>query len=139
MTVRVIFGICSAALAAGCGGGHGGVLGASTRLCAKLTAEPNVALAAVVKRPLVAFREPGHGSIARFGLLNANGVDTVFAVRSETCDATWLRVQLPLRPNGATGWVRADHVKRVEVKTRIVVDLSERRVTFFKSGRPVDW
>ena len=85
--------------------------------------------------PLTAFRRPGHGAIARFGLLNVNGVDTVFGVLDETCRATWLRVQLPLRPNGVTGWVRADHVRQVRVRARIVVDLSERRVRFYENGR----
>ena len=44
---------------------------------------------------------------------------------------------LPLRPNGATGWVRASHVQLVRLRTRIVVDLSERRVSFYKRGRLV--
>jgi lipoprotein-anchoring transpeptidase ErfK/SrfK len=39
-----------------------------------------------------------------------------------------------MRPNGAVGWVRADHVEQVPVRTRIVVDLSERKVRFFKNG-----
>jgi lipoprotein-anchoring transpeptidase ErfK/SrfK len=53
------------------------------------------------------------------------------------CRATWLHVQLPVRPNGATGWVRADTVDTVRLRTRIVVDLSERRVRFYKGGRLV--
>jgi lipoprotein-anchoring transpeptidase ErfK/SrfK len=73
--------------------------------------------------------------VARFGLLNVNGVDTVFAVRGISCDGRWLHVQLPMRPNGATGWVSTDHVMRVALRTRIVVDLSERTVRFYKRGR----
>jgi lipoprotein-anchoring transpeptidase ErfK/SrfK len=88
-----------------------------------------------VRHPLVAFRSPGRGPIADFGLRNVNGVDTVFAVRGVSCDARWLHVQLPLRPNGVTGWVRANRVERIAVSTRIVVDLSERRVRFYKNGR----
>ncbi|MDX6455249.1 MAG: hypothetical protein QOD48_1356, partial [Gaiellaceae bacterium] len=34
-------------------------------------------------------------------------------------------------------WVRASHVQLVRVRTRIVVDLSERRVRFYKRGRLV--
>ena len=86
---------------------------------------------------MAAFRTPGHGRIARFGLLNVNGVDTVFAVRGISCDARWLRVQLPLRPNGATGWIAAARVGRFAVSTRIVVDLSDRTVRFYKHGRLV--
>src|SRR5947199_4382267 len=133
MTVRVIFGIAVVTLLAGCGA-RGGVEGAVKQLCATAAIQPvgsgNVAWAAIVKRPLAAFREPGRGPIARFGLLNVNGVDTVFGILAErvnaSCRATWLHVQLPLRPNGRTGWVRADHVRRLPVRTRIVVDLSRR-------------
>jgi lipoprotein-anchoring transpeptidase ErfK/SrfK len=125
--------------AAGCGGGsgHGGVAGTTTRLCAQLPQTANVSYAAVVRRPVVAFRRPGRGRIARFGRVNVNGVDTVFAVRGISCDARWLHVQLPLRPNGRTGWVRASHVRRIAVRTRIVVDLSERSVRFYRAGRLV--
>jgi lipoprotein-anchoring transpeptidase ErfK/SrfK len=138
MSVRVIFGVALVTILAGCGGGYrGGVKGTTTRLCAQLPRATNVAYAAVVRHPLVAFRRPAHGRIARFGLVNVNGVDTVFAVLGISCDARWLRVQLPLRPNGATGWVRASLVKRTAVRTRIVVDLSERTVTFYKRGKRV--
>jgi len=44
-------------------------------------------------------------------------------------------VQLPLRPNGVTGWVSASRVDRIAVTTRIVVDLSDRMVRFYKDGR----
>ena len=53
------------------------------------------------------------------------------------CRAQWLHVLLPMRPNGVTGWVRASHVQLVRVRTRIVVDLSDRRVRFYKRGRLV--
>ena len=119
----------------GGGGGHVGVERHAPPACARLPAAANVSYAAVVRRPLVAFRRPGRGRIAHFGLLNVNGVDTVFAVRGVSCDARWLHVQLPLRPNGVTGWVRASRVDRIGVSTRIVVDLSERSVRFYKDGR----
>jgi len=124
---------------AGCGGGggHSGVAAKPTRICAQLPRAANVSYAAIVRHPVVAFRRPGRDRIARFGLVNVNGVDMVFAVRGISCDAQWLHVQLPLRPNGVTGWVRANHVKRITVRTRIVVDLSQRTVRFYKQGRLV--
>ena len=130
---------------AGCGGGHVAVETTTTTptptptrpRCATLPQAADVAYAAVVSRPLVAFRTPGHGPIARFGLLNVNGVDTVFAVRGISCNGRWLRVQLPLRPNGATGWIPAGRVEQFALGTRIVVDLSDRMVRFYKDGRLV--
>ncbi len=77
----------------------------------------------------------------RFGRLNQNGVPTIFSVLAErvdgTCDPTGYRVQLPMRPNGRTGWVAAGAVDVRTVRTRIVVDVSERRVTLFRDGKPV--
>src|SRR3954453_5171319 len=136
MTVRVIFCVAAVTLLAGCGGTHGAVRGAAKQLCAAGSTRPagrgNVAWAAVVTRPLVAFHAPGHGSIARFGLVNVNHVDTAFGVLGarvgSASRATWVHVQLPLRPNGRTGWVRADHAPQLRVSTRIVVDLSQRVV-----------
>jgi lipoprotein-anchoring transpeptidase ErfK/SrfK len=99
------------------------------------------AYAARARRPLVAVRVPGGRAVARFGRRNVNGVPTVLGVLAERVDGTcvprWYRVQLPVRPNGTTGWVRAEAVRLARVETRIVVDLSERRVTLFRSGHRV--
>lgn len=97
--------------------------------------------AAVVQRPLRAYRRPGGAAFARFGLVNVNGVRTVLgvtgAVLGRSCRPTWYRVQLPMRPNGSTGWVHAFAVWVARVQTRIEVDVSERRLTFYRAGRPV--
>ena len=98
--------------------------------------------AAVVQaRGAVAYREPGVGRLAAFGRTNVNGVPTVFAVRAQRlgvdCEPDWFHVQLPLKPNGVTGWVRAADVELASVTTRIVVDLSDRKVTLFDRGRAV--
>jgi lipoprotein-anchoring transpeptidase ErfK/SrfK len=70
-----------------------------------------------------------------------NGAANVFGVLGERVDAAcrpaWLHVQLPMRPNGATGWVRAADVELGTVNTRVVVDLSERRVRVYRAGRLV--
>lgn len=92
-------------------------------------------------RRLTASRTLGDRAGAKFGLRNANGVRTVFGVLSvrvdASCRATHYKVQLPIRPNGATGWVRASDVRLRVVHTRIAVDLSQRRITLFRDGRPV--
>lgn len=46
----------------------------------------------------------------------------------------WLRVMLPERPNGLTGWVRADSVTRSTSPWRMVLQLSETRVRVYKDG-----
>ena len=100
-----------------------------------------VAYAAVVQRPVRAYRRPGRAGFARFGLENVNRVETVFgvtgAVLTRSCRATWYHVQLPMRPNGASGYVRARDVWVTRVPTRIEVDVSARRLSFFRRGRLV--
>jgi lipoprotein-anchoring transpeptidase ErfK/SrfK len=89
--------------------------------------------AAVVVRPTSAFRAPESRPIARFGLKNVNGARTVFSVLG--CRPSWLRVELPLRPNGVTGWVPVRDVALARVRTRILVDLSARRLRLYRDGR----
>ena len=99
------------------------------------------AYAAVVQRPVRAYRRPGHSAFARFGLKNVNGVETVFgvtgAVLTRSCRTTWYHVLLPMRPNGAVGYVRAHDLWVTRVPTRIEVDVSARRLSFFRRGRLV--
>jgi lipoprotein-anchoring transpeptidase ErfK/SrfK len=131
-------------LASACGGDRSshGVAGARKTLCALGALRPlgttDAAVAGILLRPTTAFHEVGGAPVARFGLKNVNGAPTVFGVLGERvdtrCRATWLHVQLPMRPNGATGWVRASVVQTVKLHTRIVVDLSERRVRLYKRG-----
>lgn len=86
-------------------------------------------------------RGPNGATFARFGRLNINGVPTVFAalqaVMGAGCKAAWYRVMLPLKPNGQTGYVRARAVRLRPLRTRVVVDLSTRRLTVFERGRSV--
>ncbi len=46
----------------------------------------------------------------------------------------WVRVRLPGRPNGHTGWIRAAHTRRASTGWRISLDLSSRRVTVYDYG-----
>jgi len=94
---------------------------------------------ALAVRPTVAYRRPGATPLARFGLRNVNGAPTVFSAVGDVvdaqCRAAWLHVELPLRPNGVTGWVRAADVRRLRVRTRIVVDVSARRLSLYRGNR----
>jgi hypothetical protein len=87
---------------------------------------------------VVAYRRPGEHPFARFGRFNVNGVPTVLAaldaVRGAGCRHAWYRVQLPLKPNGITGYVRARKVRLRSVRSRIVIDLSARRLLLFRRG-----
>jgi lipoprotein-anchoring transpeptidase ErfK/SrfK len=97
--------------------------------------------AAAVRTLARAFRHPRAQPVAAFTRYNRYGVRTVFAVRAAVllrdCTVAWYRVQLPIKPNGIVGYVRAGDVRLLPVRTRIAVDVSARRLTYFRDGRPV--
>jgi lipoprotein-anchoring transpeptidase ErfK/SrfK len=140
-------------LAAGCGG-HAKQTQQQTRrarppappqrTCAPGTVRhvgsARLAYAAVV-RSHATVSSGGGRVLARFGRMNQNGVPTIFAVRGVRVDArcrpdSYL-VQFARRPNGVTGWVPSRQVGVEPVRTRILVDLSEKRVTLYKNGKRV--
>jgi lipoprotein-anchoring transpeptidase ErfK/SrfK len=102
---------------------------------------PTWAYYAVAKHGLRAFARPGRQVRATFGRLNVNEFPTVFGVLgahvSPNCRPLWFRVQLPMRPNGATGFIRASSVRTGLVRVRVVIDLSDHRLTLYRAGRAV--
>ena len=102
---------------------------------------PTIAWAAYSKHPLRAFTRPDGQAVERFARTNENGVPNVFGVlgvvNGADCEPAWYRVQLPRRPNGAIGFVRTDAVVLYPVQTRIEIDLTDRRLAFFRDGRRV--
>jgi lipoprotein-anchoring transpeptidase ErfK/SrfK len=136
---------CAAVVAAGCGAKHERAAAPARKHCrpgaVRALGSPAHAFAAVVRTTTRAYRAPGARPLARFGPLNMNGVPTVFGVRAAVlrrdCRAVWYRVQLPIKPNGIVGYVRARDVDLGQVRTRIAVDLSEKRLTFYRDGRPL--
>jgi hypothetical protein len=135
-----------ALLLAGCGShvAHR-VKSAVTQRCApgalhRLGSE-RVAYAGIASGGAGAYRAPGGTLIAQFGAENVNHYPTVFGVTGVVVDAAcaphWYRVQLPIRPNGAVGYVRARRIELAHVETRIVVDVSARRLTVYRGGARV--
>ena len=57
--------------------------------------------------------------------------------KRRTASGDWVRVQLPVRPNGAGGWVRADDVFLALTHWRIVVSTGRRTLTLFRDGTVV--
>lgn len=49
----------------------------------------------------------------------------------------WVRVMLPERPNGKTGWVRKQDVVTSSTPYRIVIRLAETKLILYKDGFPV--
>jgi hypothetical protein len=99
------------------------------------------AYVAIVRRRVAVYGTPGRRVIARFGRFNENRVPTVFAVvavrQTPRCAPAWYRVQVPVRPNGTTGWVRAAAVRVEAVDTRILIHVRVRRLELVRDGRVV--
>ncbi len=102
---------------------------------------PGLAYAAYAKGRVVARTAPRGEALRTFGRLNRNGVRTVFGVVSvvldRSCEPLGYHVQLPVRPNGSSGFVGLAAVKVHTVRTRIDVDLSRHRLTLFRDGKRV--
>lgn len=63
---------------------------------------------------------------------------TTLLVLGEVKDAKgsrWLRLSMPMRPNGSIGWVRAAAVKMRPVRRSIIIDLSSRKLRVLEQGK----
>lgn len=77
-----------------------------------------------------AYDAPGGTEIGQVGLWY--GYPMTMPILEER--GSWLRIMLPERPNGLTAWVQAGLVTRSTSPWRMVVDLSETRVTVYLDG-----
>jgi len=99
-----------------------------------------VAYAAVVTKEAVIRKAPHARSpvVGRLGRINENGFREVLGVieahSGVRCTPDWYHVELSVLPNGTTGWVRATAVQTYRVRSRIVVDLSQRQLRLYRSG-----
>jgi lipoprotein-anchoring transpeptidase ErfK/SrfK len=99
--------------------------------------DDTVSFAGVARRPFAARGQPDGAALAWFDTTNANGHATVVQIRGvvkDDCGMLWYYAALPMRPNGVAGFVAARDVRVHKVRTRIVVDLSQRKLTFYRDG-----
>jgi lipoprotein-anchoring transpeptidase ErfK/SrfK len=92
--------------------------------------------------PTVARAEAGGGeALMRLGTRarwNGGPVGLlVLATARDVEDRLWLRVRLPVRPNGTSGWILADMVQLTRTPYRILVSTGQRVVRFLRLGRVV--
>jgi lipoprotein-anchoring transpeptidase ErfK/SrfK len=76
--------------------------------------------------------EPGGEPYDRLANPIPSGDELVFLV--EEFRGEWMRVLLPVRPNGSTGWIRSDEVVITYHNYRILVELEAFRLTVFDAG-----
>ena len=61
----------------------------------------------------------------------------VLGSRRDADDDLWLRVRLPERPNGRSGWIDADFTRLRQTPWRLVIDRDRRRATAYRAGHRV--
>jgi hypothetical protein len=79
--------------------------------------------------------------ITRLRYRTEDGPLEVYPVLESRLDAigrTWLRVRVPMRPNGRTGWVRRQTLGPLRVvRTRLRVDRRTLRAMLYRDGRRI--
>jgi len=79
--------------------------------------------------------------VARIRFLTEDGFPEVYPVLRRFNDRdgrTWLRIRIPMRPNGRAGWVRDSALGPLyRVRTRLVVNRERLRATLYRSGRRI--
>ena len=101
-----------------------------------ITRWAHVAQRAVVRR---APRSNAHG-FARLNYFTEDNKAEVYLVLQSrhTTDETWLKVRVPGRPNGRTGWVPEASLGPLHtVTTRLVITRRTGSATLFKNGRAI--
>ncbi len=84
---------------------------------------------------VVAFDAPEGAEVARFANPVESGAPLVFLV--EASEGAWLRVKLPMRPNGSVGWIDASTVTIASLNYSLEVSTAERTVTLLQDNEPV--
>jgi hypothetical protein len=98
-------------------------------------------LTARVVVPSIALGAPRAGARPRMRLVGATtwtGSAQRLMVTGRHTDARgheWVRVQLPVRPNQSSGWVRADRLRLSTTAIRFEVHLGSRRLEIWRGSR----
>jgi lipoprotein-anchoring transpeptidase ErfK/SrfK len=128
---------CASALAVG-----GTAARSSTARCpttSKWLASWRTTFAARVLRPTSVYRRPWRSPFTSLPTADRYGFPTTVSVleRVQNCQGRWYRVRLAKWPNGTTGWIRSKDVKTTRLHARILIDVSQHRLYFYKAGRLV--
>jgi len=100
------------------------------------TAEPGSSLVATARGSQVTIRTaPGAG--ARSSLKNPTAIGAPLTFLVLESRPGWLKVQLPMRPNGSSGWVAQADVTLSTTPYRLVISMSKHRLDVIYEGRRI--
>jgi lipoprotein-anchoring transpeptidase ErfK/SrfK len=94
------------------------------------------------RRAVVRSRPSGQGRrVTRLHLTTEDGFPEVYVVLSSWVDPQgrpWMKIRLPMRPNGRTGWVSKDALTQTTVvRTMLDIDRRRLRATLYERGKVV--
>ena len=92
----------------------------------------------VAQRPLTVYRRADGSSPVLTQLPMHTAADypmvvLVDSIKSEG-DQVWYRIWVPVRPNETRGWIKEGQLALYTTSSKIVIDLSERRLYVYKRG-----
>lgn len=99
---------------------------------------PSLSWSAVLSAPTPVYATPGAGRRERtLPALWPGGYPVRLLILQTSEQGAWLKVLLPFRPNGTTGWISAAPVSEVADPWRIAVSRAQRRMRVYQSGHQV--
>lgn len=123
------------ASAAGAPGDNGSIVLSDERTLTRW-AHPVQQRAPIRSRPAADARQ-----IVRTHRVTEDGFPEIYlALRSwsDSKGRTWIKVRIPMRPNGRKGWVRDTALGPLySVTTRMVVDRSQQKATLYRDGKKI--
>ncbi|HEX6680897.1 MAG TPA: L,D-transpeptidase [Gaiellaceae bacterium] len=102
---------------------------------AKPTPKPQVprsVLVAYARAPTVQVFNAPRAATSRMTLPNPSSDGTMLSFLVRSVRPGWLRVFLPTRPNGSSGWIRRSQVRLYTDDYRLRIDLRLRRLTVWE-------
>jgi lipoprotein-anchoring transpeptidase ErfK/SrfK len=104
---------------------------------ARETLDPDDGWAVTARRAALEARDAPRGAVVHtLASPTASGAPLTLLL-AEDPGGDWLRVLLPVRPNGSSGWVRRAEVRVAAVPYRLVMSTREHRLVVEVDGRPV--
>jgi len=103
-------------------------------------AKPAAAVTATVKVPqITAYQDAVETSqeVTKLSDKTEYGLPRTFLVTDQTSRPGWLNVLLPIRPNGASGWIKASDVTIGSSEYEIKIELGAHKLTLNKLGQKV--
>jgi hypothetical protein len=97
----------------------------------------------IVRRPALARSAPSASASVLAELQTRTPEQTPNAVgvlrsKADRRGRVWVKVQLPILPNGSAGWVRRQALGAYQtVNTQLLVDRGSLRATLYRAGKPI--